>query len=165
MLRVGLGRDIHKLVLGRPFLLGGVHIPFEKGEAGHSDGDVLTHAAIDALLGAAGLGDIGELFPPGDPKWKDADSRDLLVIAWEMVQKQGWRIVNLDCVVTCENPKILPFREKIRGSLAQIVGVSSETVFVKGKTSEGLGALGRGEAVEALVICLLERDANDGNKS
>ena len=118
MFRVGLGKDTHRLVPERRFLLGGVDIPFEKGEAGHSDGDALAHAVIDALLGASGLGDIGELFPPGDAKWKDADSRELLRIAWKMAQKEGWRIVNLDCVVTCENPKILPFREKIRKSLA-----------------------------------------------
>jgi 2-C-methyl-D-erythritol 2,4-cyclodiphosphate synthase len=155
--RVGLGRDIHRLIPGRPFLLGGVHIPFDKGEAGHSDGDVLTHAVIDALLGAAGLGDIGELFPPGDPKWKDADSMELLRAAWKLPQNQGWRIVNLDCVVTCENPKILPFREKIRNSLAEVFETSPETVFVKSKTNEGVGALGRGEAVEALALCLLEK--------
>ena len=157
MFRVGLGRDLHRLIPGRPFLLGGVHIPFEKGEAGHSDGDVLAHAIIDALLGAAGLGDIGELFPPGMPKWKDADSLELLRTAWNMAQTQGWRIVNLDCVVTCENPKILPFRENIRNSLAKVLGIGVESVFVKGKTNEGLGSLGKGEAMEALAVCLLEK--------
>ena len=157
MFRVGLGRDIHRLIPGRPFLLGGVHIPFDKGEAGHSDGDVLTHAVIDALLGAAGLGDIGELFPPGLSKWKDADSLELLRTAWNLVQTQGWRVVNLDCVVICENPKILPFRENIRNSLAKVLGIGVESVFVKGKTNEGLGSLGRGEAVEALALCLLEK--------
>jgi 2-C-methyl-D-erythritol 2,4-cyclodiphosphate synthase len=156
MFRVGLGKDMHRLVQGRPFLLGGIGIPFEKGEDGHSDGDVLIHAVIDSLLGAGGLGDIGELFPSRDPKWKDADSRELLSISWELVKKAGWRIVNLDCVVTCENPKILPHRETIRKSLARILGISFEAVFVKGKTGEALGPLGNGEAVEALAICLLE---------
>ena len=171
MIKVGLGKDMHRLVTGRPFLLGGVDIPFEKGESGHSDGDVLIHAVIDALLGASGLGDIGELFPAETvmeqqsngiseivPKWKDADSRVLLSIAWKMIQKQGWRIVNLDCVVSCENPKILPYREKIRESLAQVLSVNFETIFIKGKTGEGLGHVGKGEAVEALAVCLLERD-------
>jgi 2-C-methyl-D-erythritol 2,4-cyclodiphosphate synthase len=103
------------------------------------------------------MGDIGELFPSGDPKWKDADSLELLGTAWNLVQKQGWRIVNLDCVVICENPKILPYRENIRNSLAAVLGITSETIFVKGKTNEGLGSLGRGEAVEALALCLLEK--------
>ena len=159
MFRVGLGKDTHRLVPGRRFLLGGVEIPFEKGEAGHSDGDVLIHAVIDALLGASGLGDIGELFPSGDLKWKDADSRELLNAAWKMAQKEGWRIVNIDCVIVCENPKILPFREKIRSSLAQILEIDIPSVFAKGKTGEGLGPLGRGEAVEALALCLLVKDS------
>jgi 2-C-methyl-D-erythritol 2,4-cyclodiphosphate synthase len=151
---------MHRLVPGRPFLLGGVELPFEKGEAGHSDGDVLIHAVIDAFLGAAGLGDIGELFPPGDPEWKDADSKKLLGTAWNMAKKEGWRIVNLDCVVTCEAPKILPYRDKIRESLADILGIESSRVFVKGKTAETLGEIGRGEAVEALALCLLSADEN-----
>jgi 2-C-methyl-D-erythritol 2,4-cyclodiphosphate synthase len=158
MFRIGLGKDIHPLVTGRPFILGGQKIPFEKGQSGHSDGDALTHAVIDALLGASGLGDIGEFFPSEDPKWKDADSLELLRTAWGIVQRQGWSIVNLDCVVCCENPKILPFREKIRQSLAGILGISFETIFVKGKTGEGLGPVGNGEAIEALVICLMEKE-------
>jgi 2-C-methyl-D-erythritol 2,4-cyclodiphosphate synthase/2-C-methyl-D-erythritol 4-phosphate cytidylyltransferase/2-C-methyl-D-erythritol 2,4-cyclodiphosphate synthase len=158
MFRVGLGKDIHRLVPKRPFLLGGVELPFEKGEAGHSDGDVLIHAVIDALLGAAGMGDIGELFPPGDPEWKDAGSKKLLALAWNMVKKEGWNIVNLDCVVCCEAPKILPHREKIRESLANVLGIKNSQVFVKGKTAETLGEIGRGEAVEALALCLLSAD-------
>jgi 2-C-methyl-D-erythritol 2,4-cyclodiphosphate synthase/2-C-methyl-D-erythritol 4-phosphate cytidylyltransferase/2-C-methyl-D-erythritol 2,4-cyclodiphosphate synthase len=157
MIRVGLGRDLHILVPGRPFLLGGFAIPAERGELGHSDGDVLAHAVCDALLGAAALGDIGELFPPADPRWKDADSRELLKTAWGMVSGEGWRLVNLDCVVTVERPKILPHREGIRSSLASILGVGPELVFVKGKTNEGLGPLGDGSAVEALAVCLLEK--------
>jgi 2-C-methyl-D-erythritol 4-phosphate cytidylyltransferase/2-C-methyl-D-erythritol 2,4-cyclodiphosphate synthase len=155
--RIGIGRDIHRLTAGRRFLLGGVEIPFEKGEDGHSDGDVLAHAVCDALLGAAGLGDIGELYPPGDPAWKDADSLLLLKSAWRRVQNKGWRLVNLDCTVSCEKPKILPHRDSICRSLAQAMEVDPGLIFVKGKTNEGLGPVGRGEAVEALAVCLLDR--------
>ena len=160
MMRVGLGRDLHRLEAGRRFLLGGVEIPFEKGEAGYSDGDVLAHAVCDALLGAAALGDIGELYPNSDPAWKDADSLKLLKDAWLRVKAQGWRLVNLDCVVSCEMPKILPHRESICRSLAEVLGVEPEKVFIKGKTNEGLGPLGTGEAVEALAVCLLESNQN-----
>ena len=157
MLRIGLGKDIHRLSAGRPFLLGGLKIPFEKGETGHSDGDVLAHAITDALLGAGGIADIGELFPPGDPEWKDANSLELLISAWKKLTDNGWRLINLDCVVTCEQPKILPYREKIRACLARALETDVSSIFVKGKTAEGLGAIGRGEAVEALAVCLLER--------
>ncbi|MDR1803857.1 MAG: 2-C-methyl-D-erythritol 2,4-cyclodiphosphate synthase [Treponema sp.] len=155
--RIGLGRDIHRLTAGRRFLLGGVEIPFEKGEDGHSDGDALAHAVCDALLGAAGLGDIGELYPPDDPAWKDANSIELLKGAWRLVRTGGWRLVNLDCTVNCERPKLLPHRESIRQSLAQALDVEPGAVFVKGKTNEGLGPVGAGEAVEALAICLIEK--------
>ena len=157
MLRIGLGRDLHCLVEGRKFLLGGVEIPFEKGELGHSDGDVLAHAVTDALLGAAGLGDIGELYPDSEAALKDADSIELLKNAWQLVKAQGWRLVNLDCVVICERPKILPYRESIISSLAAALEVEPGLVFVKGKTNEGLGPVGSGEAVEALVVGLLEK--------
>ncbi|MDR3148057.1 MAG: 2-C-methyl-D-erythritol 2,4-cyclodiphosphate synthase [Treponema sp.] len=157
MIRTGLGRDLHRLVEGRPFLLGGLRIEAERGELGHSDGDVLAHAVIDALLGAAALGDIGALFPPSDPRWKDADSLDLLGRAWELVRREGWELINLDCVVCCEGPRLLPHRDAIRASLAGALGVGPERVFVKGKTGEGLGPVGEGLAVEALALCLLER--------
>ena len=157
MLRIGLGKDIHRLVKGRPFLLAGVEIPFQKGEAGHSDGDVLAHAVIDALLGACGLGDIGEFFPPNESKWKDANSMELLALAFEKVKAKGFSIVNLDAVVSCEEPKILPYRDQIRKALAASLGIEHESVFVKGKTNEGLDAIGKGEAVEALAVCLLEK--------
>jgi 2-C-methyl-D-erythritol 2,4-cyclodiphosphate synthase len=157
MMRIGLGRDLHRLVEGRRFLLGGMAIPADKGELGHSDGDVLAHAVIDALLGAAGLGDIGELFPPSDPKWQDADSMGLLRTAWDTVRAAGWRLSNLDCVVSAEKPKLLPHRDAIRASLAAALEVPAEIVFVKGKTGEGLGSIGEGLAVEALAVCLLER--------
>jgi 2-C-methyl-D-erythritol 2,4-cyclodiphosphate synthase len=152
-----VGQDIHRLVLGRRFLLGGVQLPAEKGEAGHSDGDALAHAVIDALLGAAALGDIGGLFPPSDPALKDADSMALLRSALCLVQRAGWRLHNLDCVVCCESPKLLPFRDAIRASLAEALEVPAERVFVKGKTAEGLGPVGEGRAVQALAVCLLER--------
>jgi len=154
--RIGIGRDLHRLADDRKFLLGGVEIPFDKGELGHSDGDVLAHAVCDAILGAAGLGDIGELFPDSDPAYKDADSMELLKCAWQGVKAQGWRLANLDCVVCCEKPKILPHRDKIRSSLAKALDADPALVFVKGKTAEGLGPIGNGEAVEAMAVCLLE---------
>jgi 2-C-methyl-D-erythritol 2,4-cyclodiphosphate synthase/2-C-methyl-D-erythritol 4-phosphate cytidylyltransferase/2-C-methyl-D-erythritol 2,4-cyclodiphosphate synthase len=159
VIRVGLGRDLHRLVSGRPFLLGGHRIESDLGELGHSDGDVLAHAITDALLGAAGLGDIGALFPPADPQWKDADSLELLRQAWALAQKDGWRLVNLDCVVCCESPRLLPHRDSIRNSLATALGVGPELIFVKGKTGEGLGPIGEGRAVEATAVCLLEKEA------
>jgi 2-C-methyl-D-erythritol 2,4-cyclodiphosphate synthase len=157
MIRTGLGYDIHRLIKGRRFLLGGVEIPFSKGEDGHSDGDALAHAVCDALLGASALGDIGELFPSSDPAYKDADSMELLRNVFECVKKSGWKLVNLDCVIICEKPKVLPFRDIIRNSLAKTLEVPLDCVFVKGKTAEGLGAAGKGKAVEVLAQCLLER--------
>ncbi|MDR1469382.1 MAG: 2-C-methyl-D-erythritol 2,4-cyclodiphosphate synthase [Spirochaetaceae bacterium] len=156
-MRIGLGRDLHRLVEGRRFVLGGVEIPFEKGELGHSDGDVLIHAVIDALLGATGSGDIGALFPPADDTWKDAASLELLSIVWEKLRGEGWIIVNIDCVVSCERPAVLPHREKIRETLGRVLGTGPGPIFLKGKTGEGSDAIGRGEAVEAVAVCLLER--------
>jgi 2-C-methyl-D-erythritol 2,4-cyclodiphosphate synthase len=118
---------------------------------------VLAHAVSDAILGAAGLEDIGSLFPPENPAWKDANSMALLRAAFELVKKSGWRLVNLDCVVSCEDPKLLPHREKIRASLARQLELDPEAVFVKGKTGERLGAVGKGKAVEALAVCLMEK--------
>jgi len=139
-------------------LLGGVEIPFHKGEEGYSDGDVLAHAICDALLGASALGDIGEFFPPGDPAFKDADSMELLRNAALRVKRQGWRIVNIDCIIVCEKPKVLPFRDVIRKSLAETLEIRVENVFLKGKTAEGLGTAGRGKAAEAFAVCLLEKN-------
>jgi 2-C-methyl-D-erythritol 2,4-cyclodiphosphate synthase/2-C-methyl-D-erythritol 4-phosphate cytidylyltransferase/2-C-methyl-D-erythritol 2,4-cyclodiphosphate synthase len=157
MMRIGLGRDVHRLVKGRRFLLGGVEIPADRGELGHSDGDVLAHAVADALLGAAGLGDIGALFPPSDAAWKDADSMRLLRTAFEKVKAAGWGAVNLDAVVSCEKPRLLPYREDIRASLARALELDPAAVFVKGKTGEGMGPVGKGRAVEAQAVCLLEK--------
>jgi len=158
MIKIGLGYDIHRLIKGRRFLLGGVEIPFSKGEEGHSDGDVLAHAICDALLGASALGDLGELFPPSDPAYKDADSMELLRNVFARVKSSGWKVVNLDCVIICEKPKVLPFRDVIRNSLAKTLEVSLDCVFVKGKTAEGLGSVGKGRAVEVLAQCLLEKN-------
>jgi len=157
MIRTGLGYDIHRLKKGRRFLLGGVEIPFPKGELGHSDGDVLAHSICDALLGACALGDIGELFPPSDSAYKNADSMKLLRRVYASVKNAGWRLVNLDCVVICEKPKVLAYREQIRSSIAQALEVSPDAIFLKGKTAEGLGAIGRGKAVEVTSVCLLEK--------
>jgi 2-C-methyl-D-erythritol 2,4-cyclodiphosphate synthase len=142
---------------GRRFLLAGVEIPAPRGELGHSDGDVLAHAVIDAVLGAAALGDIGEFFPPSEPRWKDADSMDLLRRSFARVKAAGWRLLNLDCVVSCEEPRLLPHRDRIREALGAALEAGPGAVFVKGKTGEGLGPVGEGLAVEALAFCLLER--------
>ena len=157
MIRTGLGYDLHRLVEGRALMLGGVKIPFHKGEDGHSDGDVLLHAIIDALLGAAAIGDIGEFFPPSDAKWKNADSKKLLAVAWEAVREKGWNLENIDCVIALQEPKFLPWRQQVRESIAQVLGVETDCIFVKAKTGEGLGPVGRGEAVEAWATCLLSK--------
>jgi len=161
MIRAGLGYDLHRLVKGRRFLLGGIEIPFNKGEDGHSDGDALSHAVIDALLGAGALGDIGGMFPPSDPAYKDACSMKLLRDAYALVKNSGWKILNLDCVIICEKPKVLPYRDAIRKSLAETLEISADCVFLKGKTAEGLGAAGKGKAVESYVVCLLSDEIPD----
>ena len=157
MIRVGLGYDLHRLVAGRPLLLGGVEFPFEKGEDGHSDGDVLFHAITDAVLGASGLGDIGSFFPPEDPQWKDADSAMLLKTVIEKVYAAGWKLENLDCVIKLEKPKFIPYRERVIKSIATVLGVAPDQVFVKAKTGEKLPPVGTSDAVEAEVVCLLSR--------
>lgn len=157
MIRVGLGYDIHRLIEGRRLLLGGVELPFEKGEDGHSDGDVLYHAITDAILGASGLGDIGSFFPPEDMKWKDADSAELLKTVMQKVREAGWHIENLDCVVKLEKPKFIPYRQQVIESIARTLDVAPDQVFVKAKTGEKLPPVGTSEAVEAQVVCLLEK--------
>ena len=157
MIRIGLGYDLHRLVEGRHLILGGVVFDFEKGEDGHSDGDVLLHAITDALLGAAGLGDIGSYFPPEEAKWKDADSAELLRTVWKDVQAAGWSLVNLDCVIKLEKPKFLPHRREVIESIAGILGAAPSQIFVKAKTGEKLPPVGTSEAVEAHVVCLLEQ--------
>jgi len=155
--RIGEGWDIHPLVPGRKLLLGGVHIEHDKGEAGHSDGDVLWHAIIDALLGAAGLGDIGTHFPPSDNRWKDADSGRLAGIVAEMLAKLGWTIVNIDSTIILERPKLMTHRESMCASIAKTLGLERELVSVKAKTYEGFGDVGSGDAVEARAIVMIVR--------
>lgn len=155
--RIGLGTDLHRLVSGRPLILGGVVLPYDKGEDGHSDGDALFHAITDALLGAAALGDIGSYFPPEDDKWKDADSAKLLKAAWKDVRADGWELQNLDCVVKLQEPKFLPHRQKVRQSIARVLGVDISQVFVKAKTGERVGPVGLCQAVETEAVCLLAK--------
>ena len=154
-LRTGIGYDIHKLVKGRRLVIGGIEIPFDKGESGHSDGDVLLHAITDALLGASGLGDIGSLFPPEDAKWKGANSCDLLKTVWNQVRVKGWKLVNLDCVIKLEQPKFLPFREAVINSITELLEADADQIFVKAKTGEKMDSVGRGSAIEAWCNCLL----------
>lgn len=155
--RIGEGWDIHKLTPGRRLMLGGVEIPSDRGEEGYSDGDVLLHAVIDALLGSAALGDIGLHFPPGDPEWKDADSRILARKTRDLVRRSGWKPVNLDCTVILERPKLAPYREAIRSSLAELLDMDPKAVSFKAKTMEGLGPVGEGRAVEARAVLLAAR--------
>jgi 2-C-methyl-D-erythritol 2,4-cyclodiphosphate synthase len=155
-LRIGQGYDVHRLVAGRKLVLGGEEIPHQRGLDGHSDADVLLHALTDAVLGAAGLGDLGALFPPEDPEWKDASSVRLLEIVLEKVREQGFRVVNCDLTLIAEAPKLAPYRESIRRRLAAILGIETAAVGVKATTHEGLGALGHGEGMAAMAVVLLE---------
>jgi 2-C-methyl-D-erythritol 2,4-cyclodiphosphate synthase len=153
---VGIGYDSHRLMEGRRLILGGVEVPGERGLEGHSDADVLTHAVIDALLGAAGLGDIGEHFPDSDERWRDADSVELLETVVSTVIAAGLRIVNVDCTVVMERPKLGPHRGAIRARLAEALGLPAARVNVKATTGEGIGFVGRGEGVAALAIASLD---------
>ena len=157
MIRVGLGYDLHTLVPNRKLMLGGIEIPFELGEAGHSDGDVLLHAITDALLGASGLGDIGEFFPPSDEKWKNADSKMLLKTAWNKIIEDGWKLENLDCVINIEKPKILCHRKEIISCIANVLECDENQIFVKAKTGEKIGEIGKSQAVAAWAVCLLSK--------
>jgi len=154
--RTGIGYDIHPFERGRPLVLGGVRIEHEAGLGGHSDADVLAHAIIDALLGAAALGDIGRHFPEGDPRYKDASSLDLLRRAVEYVASAGYRVVNVDTTVIAEAPRLAAHVDAIRASLAVALGVEVDAVSVKAKTSDGLGAIGRGEGIAALAAALID---------
>jgi len=156
-LRVGTGFDAHALVEGVPLVLGGVEIEHPRGLAGHSDGDVLAHALADAILGAAGLGDIGALFPSDDERWRGADSLDLLARAYEDVRAAGWALVNADCVLVGEEPRIAPHREGMRDRLAGALGVDRERVNVRATSTDGLGFPGRGEGLAATAVALVTR--------
>jgi 2-C-methyl-D-erythritol 2,4-cyclodiphosphate synthase len=155
--RVGTGFDAHALEEGVPLVLGGVRIEHPRGLAGHSDGDVLAHALTDALLGAAGLEDIGALFPSSDPKYAGADSLELLAEAWERIQAQGWRLANADVVLVGEEPRLAPHRGDMRQRLAAALGVEPELVAVRATTTDGLGFAGRGEGLAAQAVALLVR--------
>lgn len=160
-LRVGTGFDLHRLVAGRRCVLGGVEIDHERGPLGHSDGDAVLHALADALLGAAGLDDLGTLYSDGDPRWKDADSAALLADVVARLAAQGWRVVNADVVVATEGPRIAPHRAAMRARMAGLLGVEPDAVNVKGKSLEGLGALARGAGVAVQAVCLIERAHSD----
>ena len=154
--RIGLGHDTHRLENGGPLRLGGIDIPFDKQAVGHSDADVLLHAITDAILGAAALGDIGEFFPDTDPANRGKDSGQMLATAVDAVSRSGYSIVNIDCVVLAERPKLLPHREAIRASIAALLRIAPERVSLKGKTGEQTGAIGRSEIIQAMVVCLIE---------
>ena len=158
-MRVGLGYDMHRLVAGRALILGGVRIPYELGLLGHSDADVLSHALADAVLGAARAGDIGEHFPDSDPAYAGADSLDLLRQVAQIVRDRGYRIVDCDCVLVCQAPRISPYRDRMRANLADALGIPGESVGVKATTTEQLGAVGRGEGIAAQAVALLEEQS------
>jgi len=155
--RVGIGTDIHPIVEGRKLMLGGVYIPFPAGLAGHSDGDVALHAIVDALLGAAGMGDIGTLFPDTDPQWKDADSKIFLYTVKEELDEKQWEVVNIDLTIHTEAPRLGPMKGQIRRCVAGLLSMDFTSVNVKAKTNEGLGEIGAGEAIAATAIALLRK--------
>ena len=154
-MRVGLGADAHALVEGVPLVLGGVEVESERGLAGHSDGDVISHALIDAVLGAAGLGDIGSLFPSDAAEWEGASSLDLLTRAYAQVREAGWELANADCVLVGEEPRIAPLRSAMQARLAEAMGVEPGLVTVRATTTDKLGFTGRGEGLAALAVALL----------
>ena len=156
-LRIGQGLDVHAFSEGDHVRLGGIRIPHSKGIAAHSDGDVALHALCDALLGATALGDIGQHFPPADDKWRDADSRLLLAKVGEMLDLEGWCIVNLDLTIACEQPRIAPHVLAMREAIAEVLRMTVDTVSVKATTTENLGFCGRGEGIAALAIVLISR--------
>jgi 2-C-methyl-D-erythritol 2,4-cyclodiphosphate synthase len=156
-LRIGLGHDIHAFAEGRELWLGGVKLPHDRGLRGHSDADALIHAIMDALLGAAGLGDIGQLFPDTDPAYRGISSRLLLERVMERIRAAGFKVVNLDTMIHCERPRIGPHRDQMRATLAEILGIEPGLVSIKAGTNEGFDAVGRGEALACQAIVLLRR--------
>jgi len=157
MTRAGIGYDLHRLAEGRKLILGGVELPFHKGPVGHSDGDALAHALCDALLGAAGLGDIGTHFPDTDPKWKDVSSLLFLERIRELLSEHKFRITHIDAIVITEKPKLGPHFPAMREALGKSLGIPPSAINLKAKTNEGVDAIGRGEAIAAQVIVTLER--------
>ena len=161
-MRVGIGYDVHPLTAGRRLVLGGIEIPFDRGLDGWSDADVLTHAVIDALLGAAALGDIGSHFPPGESEYKDISSLVLLQRVRDELTKNGWQVVNIDATVLAEKPRLIDFSSRMRQNLSQTLGIDVSQVSVKASTSNQLGFIGRGEGIAALVVALLEGGNDEG---
>ena len=161
-MRIGQGFDSHSLVVGRRLIIGGVDIPYERGLAGHSDADVLLHAITDAILGAAALGDIGKHFPDTDPRFRGADSRQLLRHVAQLIGAEALRVVNVDSTVIAQAPKLAPHIPAMRANIAADLGLPIEAVSVKAKTAEHLGALGRGEGIAAQAVALIERQQPDG---
>lgn len=157
MNRIGIGYDIHKLVKGRKLIIGGLTIPFEKGLLGHSDADVLLHAISDAILGALSLGDIGTYFPPGDDKYKDISSDSILKKAVSMAQQKGYKLGNIDSVIITEKPVLSKYYKQIIDSIASITGLSASFISVKAKTNEGLDSIGKGEAIAAYAVVMLNK--------
>ena len=157
-MRIGHGYDVHKLVEGRKLILGGVEIPYEKGLLGHSDADVLTHAIMDSLLGAAGLGDIGKHFPDTDVKYKGADSMVLLAEVCRLIGEKGYTVSNIDATIIAQRPKLSPYILKMRGRIAEVCGIGEECVNVKATTEEGMGFTGSGEGIAAHAVCLINKD-------
>jgi 2-C-methyl-D-erythritol 2,4-cyclodiphosphate synthase len=156
-IRIGNGYDIHRLVVGRDLILGGIKIEHETGLLGHSDADVLTHAIMDAMLGALSLGDIGHYFPPTDPKWAGADSLVLLAQVHQLIQDKGWQIINIDSVVVAERPKLKPHIESMRSRLSTVLNLPPDHLGIKATTHEKLDAVGREEAIAAHAVVLLEQ--------
>ena len=154
-MKIGIGYDVHKLVSGRKLVIGGVDIPYEKGLEGHSDADVLVHAIADALLGAAKLGDVGKFFPDTDPKYKDANSLELLKLVAKMINEKGFRIEDIDSVIVAQEPKMAPYREKMQENVAEALGMAASSVGIKATTTEGLGFEGKGEGISAKAVALL----------
>ncbi len=156
MTRIGLGYDIHRMVPGRPLVLGGETIPYAKGLLGHSDADVLVHAACDALLGAAGMGDIGEMFPDTDPQYQDACSIDLLQTVYERIHVKGWQLVNMDATLFAQAPKLSPYKKVMAAHMAACMQVDPVRINIKATTTEGLGAIGSGAGIAAMCVVMLE---------
>jgi 2-C-methyl-D-erythritol 2,4-cyclodiphosphate synthase len=157
MMRIGQGFDVHALVEGRPLIIGGVTIPFERGLAGHSDADVLLHALCDALIGAAGLGDIGKHFPDTDPRYKGADSRELLRAVVRLLQERHFSVINVDSTIIAQAPKMAPHIPAMRANIAADLGLQVDEVNIKAKTAEKLGFVGRGEGIVAEAVVLIQR--------
>lgn len=158
MIRVGHGFDAHQLVADRPFILGGVTIPFEKGPLGHSDADVLLHAICDALLGACALGDLGGHFPDSDPQWKDADSLRLLAAVHELIVRHGYRLANIDATIVVQLPKLAPYIADMRDRIAETLAIDVQNISVKAKTSEGMGYTGDGSGIAAYAVALVTQE-------